>query len=598
MREIKIKAKITGIFILLLCILVTLSVVSAADDTTILGDVNVDGNTTSDIQNAINKANDGDTVNLGENKAYDIESDSIEINKQITLKGDNVSITAHSTTGGISIAGTSNVEVSGITFINPVDLPKYGDTKFTGKAINVRMSSNIIISNCRFINYEYGIEMTTTSDSVVKNSYFNGATTSVSNMEGTGTKAVQLMSSRNINIINNTFDGQIYDALSIASGSSYVNIENNTFINNTFAIFYGGASTQGNKIKNNRFITCGMINETYEYSYNVSGKTYSGNATVFMEDRPYIGLQKASDNIEIVGNEFTVKSNNRIIYSEAENTAHGFPSVIGGILIANNTVKKADPDVVDETVKFYELVVVSSLAISTTSDIDVKDNNFSDIPGISHFEIRFDSITDTNKTVHIPTTSANTMLQITYVKDGRVIVKLTTISGTSIDGESIRYTVNNGEYKYAVTDEYGQIYIDGLSGDVKITATFIATSEYSRSDIEATLYVTPKASPAPAATPTVKVAKKTTTLKIAKKTFKKKATKKLTATLKSAGKAIKGKKITFKVNGKTYSAKTNSKGVATVKIKLTKKGTFKYTAKFAGDATYKAVSKTSKIKVK
>lgn len=151
--------------------------------------------------------------------------------------------------------------------------------------------------------------MYTTSDSAVKNSYFNGTTISVSNMQGTGTKAIQLMSSKNINILNNTFDDQIYGALSITSASSHVNIENNNFI------------------------TCGMINETYTYSYTISGKTYSGNITVCLEDHHYISLQKASDNIEIVGNEFTVKSNNRIIYSEAENTAQEFSSVIGGILI-------------------------------------------------------------------------------------------------------------------------------------------------------------------------------------------------------------------------------------------------------------------------
>ena len=45
-------------------------------------------------------------------------------------------------------------------------------------------------------------------------------------------------------------------------------------------------------------------------------------------------------------------------------------------------------------------------------------------------------------------------------------------------------------------------------------------------------------------------------------------TKKFTATLKtSKGKAIKGKKITFKIKGKKYTAKTNKKGVATIKIK-------------------------------
>ena len=39
------------------------------------------------------------------------------------------------------------------------------------------------------------------------------------------------------------------------------------------------------------------------------------------------------------------------------------------------------------------------------------------------------------------------------------------------------------------------------------------------------------------------------------------------------GKVMKGKKVTLKVNGKTFSAKTNAKGVATFKItKLTKVG--------------------------
>ena len=38
----------------------------------------------------------------------------------------------------------------------------------------------------------------------------------------------------------------------------------------------------------------------------------------------------------------------------------------------------------------------------------------------------------------------------------------------------------------------------------------------------------------------------------------------LTASLKNGKKALKGKKISFKFKGKTYSAKTNSKGIAKV----------------------------------
>lgn len=86
-----------------------------------------------------------------------------------------------------------------------------------------------------------------------------------------------------------------------------------------------------------------------------------------------------------------------------------------------------------------------------------------------------------------------------------------------------------------------------------------------------------------------------------KKTFKSKTkTKKYIITLKNnKGKAIKSVKVTLKIKGKTYTAKTNSKGKATFKItKLTKKGKYSAKIRFAGNGYYKAsnVSRTITIK--
>lgn len=88
------------------------------------------------------------------------------------------------------------------------------------------------------------------------------------------------------------------------------------------------------------------------------------------------------------------------------------------------------------------------------------------------------------------------------------------------------------------------------------------------------------------------VNKQTPKIVASKKTFKVKAkTKKITATFKTAkGKPVSGKRISFVVKGKTYTATTNSKGVATVKISLTRKGTYTCVAKYAGDSTFKATS--------
>lgn len=85
---------------------------------------------------------------------------------------------------------------------------------------------------------------------------------------------------------------------------------------------------------------------------------------------------------------------------------------------------------------------------------------------------------------------------------------------------------------------------------------------------------------------------------VKKYSFKRYATKKIKVTLKSGKTLLKYKKITLRVNGKTYSAKTNYKGVATITIKLTKRSTFTYTAKFAGDNTYKATSRSNKVVIR
>jgi hypothetical protein len=64
-------------------------------------------------------------------------------------------------------------------------------------------------------------------------------------------------------------------------------------------------------------------------------------------------------------------------------------------------------------------------------------------------------------------------------------------------------------------------------------------------------------------------------LRASSATKKKAKTIKYTASLKySNGKAIVGKVVTFKIAGKTYSAKTNSKGIATASFKNLK--TYKY----------------------
>ena len=99
--------------------------------------------------------------------------------------------------------------------------------------------------------------------------------------------------------------------------------------------------------------------------------------------------------------------------------------------------------------------------------------------------------------------------------------------------------------------------------------------------------------------------KKPITIKASKKTYKiATKTKKYTVTL-STIKGLDGKmhlspkKVTLKVNGKTYTGKTNSKGQVTFKINnLKKKAKYKATISYKGDKTYEAATKSVTLTVK
>lgn len=164
-------------------------------------------------------------------------------------------------------------------------------------------------------------------------------------------------------------------------------------------------------------------------------------------------------------------------------------------------------------------------------------------------------------------------------------VTLANSKGNVITGKEITVTVNGKTYK-ATTNSKGQATVK-LS--LKTMKSYECTVKFSKD----------KYNKASSKTVKVKVVKSATKLTTPTKTFKKsEKTKKIIVTLTAYDKVVSKKKVTLKINGLTYKSTTNSNGQVTINVKLTKKGSFKYTAKFSGDSKYKAVSKTGKIIIK
>ena len=162
-------------------------------------------------------------------------------------------------------------------------------------------------------------------------------------------------------------------------------------------------------------------------------------------------------------------------------------------------------------------------------------------------------------------------------------------------GEDFQVTLKDNEGK-ALANRFVQIGFNGKiynrttddKGQTKLQINLFYTGDYTF----AVCYLGDDAYNASFIVAKIKVSKQTPKITTKDATYKADAkTKNIKVTLKSAkDNAIKDKKISVTVNGKTYTAKTDEKGVATVKVSLSKKGTYSFTAKYAGDSGYTQVS--------
>ena len=214
----------------------------------------------------------------------------------------------------------------------------------------------------------------------------------------------------------------------------------------------------------------------------------------------------------------------------------------------------------------------------------IKSFNFTDEPAPSN---------DANGSNSTPVPPAKVATKLTaskvtatYNVAKKLVILLKDKNGKALANKKVTVKVGTIS-KTLTTNKNGQVSLNVATLVPKsytATVKFAGDSSYSASTVK----------------PKIVVNKGKVKLAAKAKTFKVKAkVKKYTATLKdNKGKVMNNTKLTLKIDKKTYTAKTNKKGVATFKVKLTKKGKNTATLKFAGNKYFKALSKKVKITVK
>ncbi len=332
------------------------------------------------------------------------------------------------------------------------------------------------------------------------------------------------------------------------------------------------------------YIPLELGNFTFSVIFNGTDLYDSSNISMDFEVRKYVEYV----NITILPNatiSFTNEENGIVLITLTD---------LDGISIANEELKvsiNGKESIIKTDDMGKAIVFVEGNATIVASYIDANNlttTGFMDI-------IVINNIIEINNTIEVPIIRNASQIEyfdmdtvaVNTAADGRIgeyfKVTLKDAKGNILTGKSIKIGFNGKIYN-KTTNENGSAKLQinlAREGIYTFAVSFLGDDNYNGSFVVAK----------------INVAKQSPKLTTANKSYKASAKiKTLTATLKTAkGNPIKNKKITFTLNGKNYVGITNSKGIVSVKVSLSKKGTYSFSVKYYGDNTFNSVTKKAKL---
>jgi len=403
----------------------------------------------------------------------------------------------------------------------------------------------------------------------------------------------------NCDFVNYNTEGTILEAFATSqinfNNCNFENITANSIVNNTGGFIVDDGINFKDCTFNNVNVK-GIVDvptgATFGELYTIEGCTgVDSYGIVTKGDRDYVNsTEKAEITIgaEDLTVEVNVDANLTVTLKDDKGNALANKEIIVSVGGVNSTANTDDAGVAVIPVK-YDTAGEYEYTLYFAGD----ETNYKEATKVVKVTVTKAAEPETNDTNDTPATAkvatklTASKVTATYNVAKKLVITLKDANGKALANKKVTVKVGTIS-KTLKTNSKGQV---SLNVATLVPKTYTATVKFAGDNDYLASSVSPKV--------VVSKAKPKFTAKA--KTFKVKVkTKKYTVTLKNnKGKILKKVKLTLRVGKKTYKATTNSKGKATFKItKLTKKGKYTATVKFAGSKYYKAISKKVKITVK